>query len=619
MTVRPADEPYVGLRPYGSGDIGRFFGRARETLELTSHVLTSRLMVVYGPSGVGKTSLLLAGALPRLGDDVAHVLPIAQLARAATSPGRASAGPNPLRLELLGSWAPDLPSAALRDMSVSRFLRDIPPRTDRYGDADLPLIVVIDQFEALFRRGVAWVGHRDELLADLGDAMENVPRLHLVLCMRQDAVGDLLPHERDLAAGNPRRRYRVPPLDRESAIEAVKGPLQTTSRRFTPGVAERLVDRLRTTTLVNEVGEKHTVVAPTVEPINLQVVCSALWHGLPDDVTTITAEHVEAYGDPQTSLTNFCARAVIDVAASQGVGEIDIWKWLEETFITDLGTRNATYEGYAWTGGMPKEVAQALERHRILHSQERSGSLWYELMHDGLIDAIRRGRHLAEGRVPAEDSEASPDAWLRMAESALRSGDLPLAEQYASGAVQASEHDPRTLAEARSFLGNLVLDEVRTATGPRRAELLASAEDHYRRAMVLFDTERNRHAVGRVMASLGRLLIEQGRLVDAVATLQGAVQRLDGDARAHVDLARALRLTGQLGAALGQYNTALNVTPGNVEALLGRAVVYAEMGDPASALRDLDDAVRLQPELAERPDVTEIRTRATAAQRRSQE
>jgi tetratricopeptide (TPR) repeat protein len=360
-------------------------------------------------------------------------------------------------------------------------------------------------------------------------------------------------------------------------------------------------------------------VAPTVEPINLQVVCSALWRGLPDDVTTITAQHVEAYGDPQTTLTNFCARAVIDVAAGQGVAEIEIWKWLEETFITDLGTRNATYEGYAWTGGMPKEVAQALERHRILHSQERSGSLWYELMHDGLIEAIRRGRQMAEGRVPEEASGASPDAWLRMAESALRSGDLPLAEQYASGAVRASEDDPRTLAEARSFLGNLVLDEVRTTTGPRRAELLASAEEHYRRAMVLFDTERNRHAVGRVMASLGRLLIEQGRLVDAVATLQGAVERLDGDARAHVDLARALRLTGQLGAALGQYNTALNVAPGDVEALVGRATVYADMGDPAAALRDLDDAVRHQPDLAERPDVAEARSRATAAQRRAPE
>src|SRR4051794_30996038 len=58
--------PYPGLRPYDERDVERFFGRRVERDLLVANLLTSRLTVLYGPSGVGKTSLLRAGLLPRL-------------------------------------------------------------------------------------------------------------------------------------------------------------------------------------------------------------------------------------------------------------------------------------------------------------------------------------------------------------------------------------------------------------------------------------------------------------------------------------------------------------------------------------------------------------------------
>src|SRR5271169_4712723 len=58
--------PWPGLRAFGERDRDFFFGRERETAELLSLVQRSPVVVLYGQSGLGKTSLLQAGLFPRL-------------------------------------------------------------------------------------------------------------------------------------------------------------------------------------------------------------------------------------------------------------------------------------------------------------------------------------------------------------------------------------------------------------------------------------------------------------------------------------------------------------------------------------------------------------------------
>ena len=58
--------PYKFLDFYTAGDRAIFFGRDRELEELYQRVLSQPVLVLYGRSGVGKTSLLQAGVLPRL-------------------------------------------------------------------------------------------------------------------------------------------------------------------------------------------------------------------------------------------------------------------------------------------------------------------------------------------------------------------------------------------------------------------------------------------------------------------------------------------------------------------------------------------------------------------------
>ena len=58
--------PYKGLQPYTAADRAFFFGRERDQEIIASNLYAARLTVLYGASGVGKSSVLLAGVVPEL-------------------------------------------------------------------------------------------------------------------------------------------------------------------------------------------------------------------------------------------------------------------------------------------------------------------------------------------------------------------------------------------------------------------------------------------------------------------------------------------------------------------------------------------------------------------------
>ena len=60
------ETPYQGLKPYSETDEGFFFGREAEQEIITANLMASRLTLLYGPSGVGKSSVLRAGVAAEL-------------------------------------------------------------------------------------------------------------------------------------------------------------------------------------------------------------------------------------------------------------------------------------------------------------------------------------------------------------------------------------------------------------------------------------------------------------------------------------------------------------------------------------------------------------------------
>src|SRR5215217_6586940 len=72
--------PYVGARPFTRSldDRRRFYGRDDETDEIVSLILSHRLVLIYGPSGAGKTSIFEAQVAPTLEQHGFDVLPRAR-------------------------------------------------------------------------------------------------------------------------------------------------------------------------------------------------------------------------------------------------------------------------------------------------------------------------------------------------------------------------------------------------------------------------------------------------------------------------------------------------------------------------------------------------------------
>ncbi len=565
--------PYVGLRPFRTEDGDRFFGRSTESHDLASLWRANRLTVLYGASGVGKTSLLRAGVIPLLDPESAEVLPPGRVSHSSVFPLAALPEHNPYTFALLSSWSPGEPATSLAGLAVPDFLRRRGKRTDRHG-RPLPVFAAIDQAEELFADSAHHNRHRRPFIDELVEALDQYPDLHLLLSIRESHRLDLAPYEHDLGRAS-QAWFRLLPLTPEAALEAVSGPLEGTDRSFTPEAAEELVDGLRTSEIVSADGERSRVIAEDVEPALLQVVCSQLWEALPDDVNAITSHQLRTHADADRTLVDFCGQALTAIADDRSLHATDLRSWLRHTFITERGRRSTVDEGLTQTAGMPNAVVRALENRHILKTEQRSGSRWYELQHDRLIEPIRRMDDTALGPLP----QVKPAEYLHTAAEALAAGDFALAKKQVERALQASpDTDLRLRAEAESFLGNIAHERGE----PREAEA------RYRAAAPLFEVLQDTPAVARLLAAIGQSLLAQGRRAEAVDELRAAVGRVPNDLTVQTELGWTLWHLGQQRAAIAVLTSVLAIDANAPEALRARGEILADLGDAEGALRDLD-------------------------------
>lgn len=499
----------------------------------------------------------------------------------------------PSALTVLRLWAQATEPAETVPFSISDYLRLVrPPEL-----AHMRIFAAVDQVELAARANASNVRGSD-LFQQLAAALAEVPRLHLLLSVREDAVDELSIVE---AVAGTASRLRLEALRPAEARAAVSGPVVGTGRSYGEGVADEVVRNLLTPRLVDMLGDIRETVADVVEPVQLQMACAALWRALPGGVAEVRSEHLYSPGDLDGALVRFCEDAVRAVAEAQQVSEVELWSWLVREFITDLGGRDTVHEGMAGVAGMPKEVAGQLVDRYVLSAEDRLGARWYHLVNDRLLGPVREaaGRRLAGGVDPSSAAALS----LAAAEIAFARKDFALAARRATEAIRTSERDPHTRATAFACLGRITMELGHDA----------DAEAHFRAAAELFELLQDSAGTGKSLAGLGRILRRGGRYAEAVAELQGAEARLPSDPAIQIDLARALRDSGQLWAATAILGATLTIAPGTVDALVERGLIRIETGEFSLALDDLDDAVRIQPSVGEEDDIA--RARATARAR----
>jgi Tol biopolymer transport system component len=399
-------EPYVGPRPFGRQEQTIFFGRDREIRDVFSLVIAHRTLLLYAPSGAGKTSLINAGVVPQLEDEGYEVLSVDRLGVQVSEDLQPEEIDNIFAFNALIRWTEDESQVRqLARTSLAEFWKPRPHRLDQDGLPTLR-ILIFDQFEELFTFAMERWRDREKFFHQVNEALEKDPLLRVVFSMREEFIARLDPYL-PLLPDRLRTRYRLEGLRREAALAAVKGPLKDSGRSFEKGVAEQLVEDLLQIRAQDLSGETVEVAGELVEPVQLQVVCQSLWQSLPAEVEQITLDDLKEFGDVDHALADFYHRAVRSAAREAHFSQGKLRTWFERSLITPAGTRSTVYRGRVRTGDIPNEAVDELARQHVIRGEWRAGARWYELTHDRFIGPIlrsnrewweaRRGRFLTYG------------------------------------------------------------------------------------------------------------------------------------------------------------------------------------------------------------------------------
>jgi tetratricopeptide (TPR) repeat protein len=252
------ERPFPGLRPFFFADRDFFFGRERQAFALYRLVENGRFIAVIGGSGSGKSSLVLAGLQGLLADETAD-----------------TGGPTWAFLDMRPGGAPITRLAgALSKLSAKDSPDETARRRDRIewtlrqssfsfesalaeagGLGGRSLILVVDQFEELFRFGLAGLGYRrggveearrrdeaTQFVQILLDAdRRRIEKVRVLITMRSDFIGDCA-NFHGLSEAVSATQYLVPNLTRSQLEEAIRKPVEKAGGTIEPELVERLLN-----------------------------------------------------------------------------------------------------------------------------------------------------------------------------------------------------------------------------------------------------------------------------------------------------------------------------------------------------------------------------------------
>ena len=396
-----ADNPWPGLASFREADSDLFFGRELDTQELLRLVLRERLTVLFGLSGLGKTSLLRAGLFPLLRHE--NVLPVHVRLDFSERCGSDLIGQ--VRQAILreaeadGIQAPPFPESETLWESLHRQDAELWNARNRI----VTPLLVFDQFEEVFTLGrgnAARVRETEAFLSELADLCEgSVPaslreRLEadpaaalgfsitrhpykVLLSLREDFLPDL-EGLRGRIRSIVHNRFRLRRMNGDDALRVVT---QEDGRLVEPDVPERVVRFVAG----REDDGDVPLAGLEIEPALLSVVCRELNNqrraqGLP----RITSDLLS--GNRDEILSKLYERSVEDLGP-------EVRSFIEERLLTKSGFRDTVaLDNALELPGVTREALDKLTDRRLLRIDDRGGMERIELTHDVLTGVIRTSR-----------------------------------------------------------------------------------------------------------------------------------------------------------------------------------------------------------------------------------
>lgn len=404
---------YPGSRPFLQADTDLFFGRSREIRDLSNLVMVEKLVVLFSRSGAGKTSLLKAGAEPvflKNGFVPIHF----RLNKKQLSP---EAIFETTFRDFYATWSGSLDINEALGGSFWELVKQMPFQKE--GKTLVP-VFILDQFEEFF---YTWGSFSDrepfikrlaELLSDrvpeslhahlksgleagafTSEAvteLEKPPPFRLLISMRNDTLHFL----DEMTQAIPvilRSRFQLFPIKFAEAREAILRPASlpgvfaSEEFSYSPDSLEEIMD------VLGSGGE--------IEPYRLQLFCAEIEDRLIAQKTEcgflVSPAFYKSREGIAGMLEGFYEKQLAILRPSQKM--MLARQVIEMELLTATGKRQSVVEEELMqNSGISRDLLLELEGLRLLRSETRLDSLYYEITHDTIVPPIWKARRIAEER-----------------------------------------------------------------------------------------------------------------------------------------------------------------------------------------------------------------------------
>jgi tetratricopeptide (TPR) repeat protein len=399
---------YPGSTPFQDTPLDRriFFGRDYEA-ELVFHkILGENLLVLFGKSGIGKTSLLNAGIMSQLRENDFVPLYI-RFNDPDTDPLKTVCSNQKMK-DIIDSKTVDYNKGDERSLWIFFKTAEFWSPDDKL----LTPVLILDQFEEFFvhhspedrkefilqlaelTRDKLWRSSKDSLryLKEKKFQNSGTPDIRIVILIREEFVGLLEEMANDIP-GILRNHFRILPLNRNQAEEAIVKPAKLASAseqfdsesfEYEPDALEAILDFL---CIRHEQGK--WIKTDEVESFQLQVICRYI----EDDLIKNNKKQVikkDDFGGKSGLQKIFKEFYECELKNYETFTRENIIKLCEEGLISIKDRRlSLEQDQIKHNFKVSEKQLDELVNNRLLRSEKRVGSVYYELSHDTLIKPIR--------------------------------------------------------------------------------------------------------------------------------------------------------------------------------------------------------------------------------------
>ncbi len=357
------NSPFKFLDSYDKQDKEIFFGREREIDELYQKVFESKILLVYGISGTGKTSLINCGLANKFNDS--DWLPI-NIRRGK---------------DINDSLFKSISSNAIiknKSKSVLKQLQSV------YLDHFKPIYLIFDQFEEVFIFGNKT--ERNELIKTVKEVIESDIQCKFLFVIREEYLAGITEFEREITdiLSN---RIRIEKMSKQNARQVIEGPCKVHNIKVEENFTEKLLDKFGTESV-------------DIELTYLQVYLDKIYRSasqenvIPSEseesALTFSISLLEKLGDVSDLLGSFLEEQI------KQLDDPNAGLAILKSFVSIKGTKRQITEeevnefalsiGKKITKTDLKTLLNKFINLRILRDKDESGR--YELRHDSLAAKI---------------------------------------------------------------------------------------------------------------------------------------------------------------------------------------------------------------------------------------